>query len=48
MWEIIPLIPIIGLFILFIMFVFAHKKLANAQQEMAKHIGEIAKSLKKE
>jgi len=45
---ILQLIIMIGMIVLFIIFVLAHKKLAEAQSEMAKHMGTIANNFKKE
>jgi len=42
------LIIMIGVLVLFIIFVLAHKKIAEAHSEIAKHIGTIANNMKKE
>jgi preprotein translocase subunit YajC len=44
----IPFIFMIGSIVLFVMFVFAHRRMAKAQTEIAKHLGEISKKMKSE
>ncbi len=45
---ILQLIIMIGMILLFVIFVLAHKKIAEAQSEIAKHMGTIANNMKKE